>query len=234
MILYVNGDSHTAAAEAVNPHAFAADDGNLLHLGRLPHPDNLEVSWGKKLSILLKMAFYCDAESAASNDRIIRTTKEYINNYTQDYSNLLVIIGWSTWEREEWLIEDTYYQINASGTDIVPDTHKEKYKDYVVGVNWRHKTNQAHDDIINLHTWLNEKGVNHIFFNGNNTFNQIRTKFDFSTSYIEPYNKKFSYNDYLIDNEILPVSIDSYHFGVNGHILWARYLLKYIIKNKLI
>ena len=27
MILYVNGDSHTAAAEAVNPHCFAEDDG---------------------------------------------------------------------------------------------------------------------------------------------------------------------------------------------------------------
>ena len=27
MILYVNGDSHTAAAEAVNPYAFAEDDG---------------------------------------------------------------------------------------------------------------------------------------------------------------------------------------------------------------
>jgi len=32
MILYVNGDSHTAAAEAVNPHAFAEDDRNLQYL----------------------------------------------------------------------------------------------------------------------------------------------------------------------------------------------------------
>ena len=91
MILYVNGDSHTAGAEAVNPHAFAEDDPNLIHLGRLPHPDNLAVSWGKKLSTLLKMAFYCDAESAASNDRIIRTTKEYINNHPQDVTDLFVI-----------------------------------------------------------------------------------------------------------------------------------------------
>ena len=45
MILYVNGDSHTAGAEAVNSHAFAEDDPALYHLGRLPHPENLEVSW---------------------------------------------------------------------------------------------------------------------------------------------------------------------------------------------
>jgi len=41
MILYVNGDSHTAGAEAVNSHAFADDDPAYKHLGRLPHPDNL-------------------------------------------------------------------------------------------------------------------------------------------------------------------------------------------------
>ena len=40
MILYVNGDSHTAAAEAVNPHAFAMDDGQLFYMGRAPHPEN--------------------------------------------------------------------------------------------------------------------------------------------------------------------------------------------------
>ena len=234
MILYVNGDSHTAGAEAVNPYAFAEDDPNLIHLGRLPHPDNLVVSWGRKLSTSLKMAFYCDAESAASNDRIIRTTKEYINNYTQDVANLFVIIGWSTWEREEWLIDDVYYQINASGTDIVPESHVEKYKEYVVGVNWRHKTNQAHKDIVKLHKWLDNKNIKHIFFNGNNTFNQVQKKFDFGDTYIEPYNRKFSYNDYLVSNGISTVSPDSYHFGDDLHTLWANYMLKYIVKNKLI
>ena len=234
MILYVNGDSHTAAAEAVNPHAFAEDDPNLYHLGRLPHPDNLAVSWGKKLSTLLKMAFYCDAESASSNDRIIRTTKEYINNYTQSYDNLFVIIQWSTWEREEWLIDDVYYQINASGTDIVPESHKEKYKEYVSNVNWDNKTINAHKDIINLHKWLDNKNIKHIFFNGNNTFEQIQPKFDFGTSYIEPYNEKFNYSAYLIDNDISTVYPNSFHFGEDGHTLWTNYMLKYIVKNKLI
>ena len=58
MILYVNGDSHTAGAEAVNPHAFAEDDPTYEHLKRLPHPDNLAVSWGKRLSTMLKMGFH--------------------------------------------------------------------------------------------------------------------------------------------------------------------------------
>ncbi len=64
MILYVNGCSHTAAAEAVVPDCFAVDDGRY-GIDRRPHPINLEASWGKQLSRMLNTEFYCDAESAA-------------------------------------------------------------------------------------------------------------------------------------------------------------------------
>ena len=40
MILYVNGDSHAAGAEAATPHGFAEDDGECWGMGRQPHPDN--------------------------------------------------------------------------------------------------------------------------------------------------------------------------------------------------
>ena len=48
MLLYVNGDSHAAAAEAVNAHAFAEDDSEFFYMGRAPHPANR--SWGWKPS----------------------------------------------------------------------------------------------------------------------------------------------------------------------------------------
>ena len=89
MILYANGDSHTAAAEAVNPYAFAEDDGQYFYMGRVAHPDNLTVSWGKLLSLSLRSGFHCAAESASSNARIIRTTREWLVNRTslQDRSH---------------------------------------------------------------------------------------------------------------------------------------------------
>ena len=80
MILYVNGDSHSAGAEAVNPFAFANDDPHYKYLGRIPHPDNLFVSYGNILAKNLSAELYCDAESASSNDRIIRTTRHYLKN----------------------------------------------------------------------------------------------------------------------------------------------------------
>jgi len=128
VILYVNGDSHTAAAEAVNAHAFAEDDPFLNYLGRLPHPANLAVSWGNRLSNNLRAGFHCDAESAASNARIIRTTQDWIRDYPATIHEILIIIQWSTWERTEWLINNKWYQINASGTDQIPDEYQQQYK----------------------------------------------------------------------------------------------------------
>ena len=229
MILYVNGDSHTAGAEAVNPHAFAEDDPTYEHLKRLPHPDNLAVSWGKRLSTMLKMGFHCDAESAASNDRIIRTTKQYLENH----SNVFVIIQWSTWEREEWLIDDTYYQINASGIDIVPESHQQKYKEYVASVDWNQKTNEAHEKIIDFHHYLKQKEIKHIFFNGNNNFSKIKQQYPFGEYYINPYGN-FSYSNYLLNEGIQTVLPGSYHFGVDGHTKWAKFMLKYIVNNNLL
>jgi hypothetical protein len=99
LILYVNGDSHSAGAEAINSFAFANDDPQYKYLGRVPHPDNLFVSYGNILAKNLSAELYCDAESDSSNDLIIRTTKHYLKNNRPD----LIVIGWSTWEREEWL-----------------------------------------------------------------------------------------------------------------------------------
>lgn len=234
MILYVNGDSHTAAAEAVNPHAFAADDGQLFYLGRAPHPDNLEVSWGKLLSLSLASSFHCDAESASSNTRILRTTREFINRSKDSVDNILIIVQWSTWEREEWLHEDVYYQVNGSGIDMVPQPLQEKYRQYILGLDWDQKTKEAHDQIWTLHKELEAHNIKHIFFNGNNSFDKIADRKDWGTSYIDPYNLNKTYNSIIKTAGIETVAPNSYHFGKDGHSFFHRFVLQYIIDNNFI
>jgi hypothetical protein len=233
MILYVNGDSHTAAAEAVNTHAFAEDDGAYFYLGRAPHPDNLQVSWGKLLSIALRAGFHCGAESASSNDRILRTTREWIDSYNGK-DDPLVIIQWSTWEREEWQDDKgTYYQVNASGIDDVPDFMKERYKQFVVNVDWKSCTEQWHTKIWEFHKELESKGIKHIFFNGNNDFSRIQNKLDWGTSYIGPYDPTQTFNAILTKSGHETVAPNSWHFGKTAHSFFHRFLLQYIISNRL-
>ena len=233
MILFVNGDSHTAAAEAVNPHAFAEDDADLAYLGRTPHPANLAVSWGRRLSETLKAGFHCAAESASSNSRILRTTRDWLRQQVT-YNDLLLIIQWSTWEREEWLHEGVYYQVGSSGIDHVPQPLQEKYCNFVTGTDWKLKTHQAHKEIWAFHQELADQGIKHIFFNGNNDFSQITDQHDWSTSYIGPYDPGSTYDAIIRARGIDTVTPNSWHFGPDGHAVFHRFLLNHVMSNRLI
>jgi hypothetical protein len=234
MMLYVNGDSHTAGAEAVNAHAFAEDDSALFYLGRSPHPENLAVSWGKILSLALRSGFRCDAESASSNARIIRTTREWLAGGGASHPDQLVIIQWSTWEREEWLYNKTYYQVGASGIDHVPAEAAERYRNYVIGVNWQQKTQEAHTKIWQFHNELKDQNIKHIFFNGNNDFSAITDQKDWGVNYIGPYNTTQTYDAVIRSMGIDTVMSNSWHFGRDGHTGFARFVLNYIISNKFV
>ena len=233
MILYVNGDSHTAAAEAVNPYAFAEDDGQYFYMGRVAHPDNLAVSWGKLLSLSLRSGFHCAAESASSNTRIMRTTREWLANHTSN-NDVLIIIQWSTWEREEWLIDNIYYQINASGVDQVPASHQQQYKEYIANIDWQQRTEQAHAEIWKFHKELDKKKIKHIFFNGNNDFSKIQKQKDWKKSYIAPYDPAMTFDAVVRKQGFETVASNSWHFGKNAHSYFHRFMLQYVIDNNFI
>lgn len=234
MKLYVNGDSHTAGAEAVNSCAFAEDDGNLRYLGRLPHPDNLAVSWGKLLADTLKCGFHCNAESASSNTRIVRTTRDWIAQNPRAVPETLFIIQWSTWERQEWLIDGTYYQVNASGVDSVPASHQRAYKEFIINIDYWQVKQAAHAMVWDFHKELESLGARHIFFNADMAFNDIRPYADWGVSYVEPYSHEMTYSKWLKNNGFETVSPKSYHFGKAAHSAWSRFMLQYIIDNRLI
>jgi hypothetical protein len=223
MILYVNGDSHTAGAEAVNPHCFAKDDPLYWKLGRLPHPDNEKASYGCELANMLHAVLQCDAESASSNDRIIRTTYDYIDRHNKPD---LIIIGWSTWEREEWWHEGTqqYWQVNAGGIGSDwPDEIKERYRPYISNMDYNHSVGVAHEKIYRLHNYLELRDINHIFFNTFLPFANV-SQLEWSGSYIEPYNPTYTYYNWLKAQGFTTVNPDSYHFGPRAHSAWAEFL----------
>ena len=233
MYFYVNGDSHTAAAEAVVPYCFAEDESRYFYMGRAPHPENARVAWPVHLQSRLKIPVANYSESASSNTRIIRTTKEFLENRTNP-DQVFIIIQWSTWEREEWLIDDIYYQVNASGIDHVPESHQQQYKEYIASVDWNRKTQEAHHEIWEFHLYLESMNIPHLFFNGNNSFSRIRNQQVWGNSYIEPYNDAMTYSNWLQQQGHKTVSKDSYHFGPESHRQWGDFIVQYLINNRMV
>jgi len=236
MILYVNGCSHSAAAEAAVSYAWACDDGDLWPSGTEPHPANLAVSYGRHLADALDAKLICEASSGGSNDRTIRTTLDWIKNNPDQLAHTFMILQWTTWEREEWFYKGTWYQVNASGIDSVPPALAKRYQDYVINIDWSVKTPQAHDKIWIMHLYLKELGVQHLFFSGQSTFSDIHLsdQKDWGVNYMHPYIQEESYHNWLINNGGTYANTKSYHFDAKSHRLWAEHVLQYIYDNNLI
>jgi hypothetical protein len=124
--------------------------------------------------------------------------------------------------------------VGASGTDSVPVALQEKYRHYIVDLDWQQKTQQAHDEIWAFHQELEELNIRHVFFNGNNDFSKIPNQKDWGTNYVGPYDPAMTYDAVLRSQGMDTVMPMSWHFGRDGHSAWHRYMLNYIVDHKFI
>lgn len=233
MILYANGCSHTAAAEAVVPDCFAVDDGR--HgIDRRPHPVNLAASWCTHVAHDLDMQLVCEAESGGSNARILRTTQNWIDANPHLLSETVIVLQWTTWERQEWLHQGRWYQVNASGSDWVPEELRHRYKQYIIDIDWDQCTQQVHNEIWQLHQTLKSQKIRHLFFNGHSTFDSIQSQYNWGKHYIDPYNADECYYNWLLNHGGTRATSQSYHFDAKSHRLWATHVLQYINDNQIL
>jgi hypothetical protein len=235
MILYVNGDSHAAAAEAVNPHAWACDDGLYWGLGQQPHPDNERVSFGCELANWMNAILYLDAQAGGSNARIMRTTRDWLDLQTPEVlRDTFVVLQWSTWEREEWQHKGEWLQVNASGIDHVPTELKSRYQEFVAGIDWRTCQARAHNDIYQFHLELQNRNIAHVMFNGNSHFESEPYHYNWHNCYMSPYDSAQTYDRVLKNNGFSTVNPSSWHFGPDAHCFWAEHVLQYIKTHNLL
>ncbi len=209
MILYVNGDSHSQGM------------GVKLHES---YPAIIAKEFG--------LDIVNEARSGASNARILRTSKEYLaSQQTAD----LIVIGWSSWEREEWRYENTYYNVNSSGHDPLPKILEHSYKKWVIEQTpeiLNKKSLHWHNEIFKFHKELQQKNIKHIFFNCMYNFFQIEDKLDWDMNFIGPYDNDSSYYWWLTQQGY--ESDKWYHFRASGHQAWGDRLISYIKEHKLL
>jgi hypothetical protein len=193
MILYLNGDSHVTGAEAVNNYVVADQDPALRYLGKLPHPANLAVSWGKLLSLTLNSSFHCDGRDQYTTQDIIQSTQTWLeNNKNQEK---LIIIQWPGWQ----------------------------------------DTNLEHEAVWALHQQLLAENIPHIFINGTKAFINTENRYDWGHNYLlNPYDPGSTFQSILKANNFDTVMPNSPHFDSGAHSFFNRFMLQYIIANKLI
>ena len=171
-------------------------------------------------------------EGGSDNYGIFETLCKNIGEIKE---NDFVIIGWSTWEREEWFFQNQYYNVNASGHDKLPEELQELYKEWVITQTQEVltlKSNFWHDQIYQLHLDLKEKNIKHLFFNCMYNFFQFDNHQDWENKHIGPYNNNDSYYWWLKKQGFK--SDKWYHYLEDGHRAWASHLITHIQKHKLL
>jgi len=223
-VIYVNGDSHSAGADIIPGFCFAQDDPRYLAYGRRAHPEAVVQTYGYQIARTLNQGFFCEAESGSSNDRILRTSKQYVEN-TKDKNNIgYIVIGWTSWEREEWKHGEDYLQVTAGGTDSVPESMEEEYKEWVIKQTPEELKRKEHlwrDRIWNFHCELKEQNIRHLFFNTTQRF--IDDDNDWGANFIP-----IPFTEWLEEKGFHPIK-DTMHFGKDAHKEWGNYLTKNII-----
>jgi hypothetical protein len=209
MMLYVNGDSHSNGMQLLSENKFANQVADYFNLSL----NNV-------------------AQIGASNQRIIRTTREYI---AQGHRPTLIIIGWSTWEREEWEHEGKYYNVNSSGHDVLPDALVDQYKSWVLDQSEEVlavKSAKWHNEIYQLHLELKQQQLDHVFFNCMYNFFNVQSQLDWDNCYVHPYHNEYSLYWYLKKQGF--VTDDWYHYGADGNRAWADFLIEFIKSNNIL
>jgi len=197
--VYVNGCSWTAGNELEQDpafHQYLAD--NNLHIENADDDYNWNIldsnnqivsrydlhyndfNWASRLKTLSGAKnLFNDAIGGASNTRILRKTLDYVYSLTpSDYKKTLIVIGWTTSERDEIYVENTWQRWNlVQPFSTTVDRLEINDEVYIKHMDQLHEQYNAlvyndyariksyFNSVFLLSNTLNNLGIKHFFFN---------------------------------------------------------------------
>ncbi|HEY5738000.1 MAG TPA: DUF6071 family protein [Nitrososphaeraceae archaeon] len=237
-ILYANGCSWTFG------NGISADP-NFPHTGNYDMDFTLghkRYSWPAVLATNLSYLCINDSLGSGSNKRIVRTTCNFLMNIPKNqYKDIIVVIGWTTIERNEihhydtnkWIVFNARQQFsstssfNLSGEEYykkMVDEYQKLYVTYVYS-EVENLTNYVHQKYV-LSNLLENLGIKYIFFDSLPPSFIGEPKFNYEVEFEKIKNNNMitdiSFMDFCNLNNI-PVS-SCVHPMIEGHKIWANKL----------
>ncbi len=184
--LFTNGDSWTFGSEIAGPHMLTepGKGEGMTHNFKKgmgcwePHNNYYRIPriWPTILANLTGAENVNLSWPARSNDTIYESTLGWVLNYlkTGKPEDLTVIVGWSSFERRNFIFEDldgkleqyTIWPAMAEDKYYESDVAKKFFKFYILHMwNEREALTRFIEQNFNLHTFLQSRGIKHHFFN---------------------------------------------------------------------
>lgn len=173
------------------------------------------------------------AVSGASNDLIYDSTWQYLQtNPAPD----LVVIGWTEHGREQWYFDNKFHEINQLEVgNRIPEEFRQRFQFWkrsiqknpewhrIMGYYW-------HNKILNLHMWLYERKIPHLFFNAFHAFRIVNPKeyHEWHGNFFNPYDQNCCYISWCIENGYEEITPGWCHYNENAHAGWANLMIEYM------
>lgn len=232
MKIYFNGDSNTAATE-------------------LP---SVECGYAYKLAKKLGAdSIRNDSYAGCSNMRIIKTTESYLRecDAIKSYPDFM-IIGWTSYEREEWWSDEMNEPISLNthifAFDEIKSTPRYQYWFNYQAMDNHYSIQMAkfyNTQIHNLHLELKNRKISHLFFPAIQSFSYFEARIDhkdfarvfrldWHDNFLNAYDENFSMINWIEDRGFQEITPKQAHYPEPAQEAWADYLEKYIREKALV
>jgi len=159
-VIYLNGDGFAAASYANCNFSYSGQDETHSIKGKLIHPKNIDVSFGKLLSLAMHQPLSIEAWQFNVHSKIFRETYQAIKNNNVSY----VIITWPNLFRDEVLVDNRYYAFPFNGIDNLDcnDNIKKEMFEKMKSFQTSNAQLQFENNIKKLCDFLNSKRIKHL------------------------------------------------------------------------
>jgi len=183
----------------------------------------------------LSQPFRCWGKNGASNYWIQTHVEYFLSDETWSPDTFL-LIGWTSWEREEW--PWLYSNISVcGGPDFgVPAAMKARYEQWksTLTRDYMHACLEIwHERIYQVHEQLHERGVPHLFWTTYDNFKDLEDHRNWHGAFYRPYDPYGCMSKWFEANNVQAVAGDPFHYGVDGHQAWGVELANYAKTNLL-
>lgn len=180
-------------------------------------------------SKLLDQPFRCWSKNGASN-YWIQAHIDYFLHDTAWPADTLLLVGWTSFEREEW--PWLYSNISmCNGPDFgVPPAMFAKYttwKQTLTEEYVQNKINFWHDTIYQLHLHLLSRQIRHVFWTTYDNFKSVPTQMKWQGCFYKPYDTDGCMQQFFANNKLNANPGDSFHYDQSAHGAWAQELATY-------
>lgn len=174
----------------------------------------------------LDQTFKCWSKNGASNHWI----ETHIEYFLADHSwptDTLLLVGWTSPEREEW--PWLYNNISVcGGPDFgVPAAIKARYQQWKQTLTEEYLQSRMkmwHDRIYSCHLRLRTKSVPHLFWTTYDNFKSMQDRREWHGNFFQPYDLDGCMCRFLQAQNIKSLHDDPFHYDDHAHRVWATAL----------